>query len=269
MIIQLLVALGVITTVIALILVFKKDLSLPENKKLKNSAIGLLVVTALSFIGIGQSVAMAKKGFDLGLAEQKGTSPTVEATLKAEIAKKDEQIAVMTEKLRVSVEQARQAKAETELHTTNVVKLQEEILRRNDEFSLLKEELDLRYKVDADKLLRENEDKFRKSAAAEAQKILENDKLKARVKVARDDIESKIVSNWTPPKDKNNMVVVVQYSINDQGKPTDISFKQKSGSNDVDASVIDAINAANPLPLSQEEAVRNATKNMVSKFVLP
>lgn len=270
MIILVLAAIGILATIIAFVLVFTKNLSLSENAKFKKTTLGMLVVSTLTFLGVGQSILLVQKGYDLGLSEQSGiTSPTTAAVLKEELAKKEEQIAVMTEKVRSSVEEARQAKAETELHTSNVVKLQEEILRRNDEFSLLKEELDLRYKVDGDKILRENEDRIRKSAATEAQRIVEAEKLKARIKVAKDDIEAKIVSKWTPPKDKHNLVVVVKYGIDKAGKTSNIVLIQKSGSVEVDNSVVEAILAATPVPLSSEEAVRDALKEITSKFILP
>lgn len=270
MIILVLAVIGVITTAIAIAMLVTKDISLPENAKFKKMTIGALVVSLLSLLGVGQSVLLVKKGHDLGLGNQSAVStPTTTSVLKEELVKKEEQLAVMTEKVRKAVEEARQAKAESELHTANVVKLQEEILRRTDEFSLLKEELDLRYKVDAEKKLRENEDRIRKSAATEAQRLVEAEKLKARIKVAKDDIEAKIVSKWTPPKDKHDLVVVAKYYVDSTGKTSNITLTQKSGNLEVDASVVDAITAASPVPLSSEDAVRNALREVTSKFILP
>lgn len=192
-----------------------------------------------------------------------------EQKLQAELTKKEEMLAISLDKLKAAQLSSNQAKAETELHTSNILKLQEELLRRNDEFNLLKEELDLRYKIDASKILKENEDRIRKSASAEAQKILEKSQLEARIKVAKDSIESKIVSKWTPPKDKHNLTTVAKYTLDANGRVVTVDLVQRSGAVDVDNSVLDAIKAASPFELSKDEEVRAATTSMVSKFTLP
>lgn len=246
----------------SLFIVAKKVIFTEETNKFKKIIYALLGFAALLSIGVAGSTQPTAK-----VTKTKDASTNTK--LQDELKAKEEQLAIMTEKVRLSVEQARQAKAETELHTSNVVKLQEELLRRNDEFNLVKEELDLRYKVNADRLLRENEDKIRKSASVEAQRLLEAQQLKARIKVAKDDIESKIVSKWTPPKDKHDLIVVVKYAIDRAGQVSKLELVQRSGSSEVDNSVLDAIKAAAPFAMSKEDAVFEATKQMTSKFVLP
>jgi TonB family protein len=254
----------IVLTAIAAFLFFKSkkaETITPKDRKNYFFIIGLLIATNISTV-------------ILSLIPNQDKSKSVnslknESSLKEQITSLEEKLAISLSKTKEYQTIANQAKVENELSTTNILNLQEELLRRNDEFNLLKEELDLRYKVDANKLLKANEDKIRKSARAEAQKIIENNQLEAKIKFAKKEIESSIVSKWNPPKDKHNLVVVVEYTMDAKGVLTSINLVQPSGTKEVDDSVINAIRAASPFPVSNEESTKAATQKMTSKFILP
>lgn len=251
-----------VAIVVGLFFLITKDFSQEANKKFKKITLGALgVAAALSCALIGTAENTQESG--------KASKSPKEIKLEDEIKKKEGELALAIDKYNKIQAEANQAKAENELNTANVLKLQEDLLRKNDEYNLLKEELNIRYQVDADKLIKQNEDKIRKSAAAEAQRRMEQSQLQAKIKVAKDDIESQIVSKWTPPKDKHNLTVVAQYSMDDKGTLLTVELVQKSGSVEVDNSVIEAIRAASPFKVSSEEEVRKASLKQTSKFILP
>ena len=63
-----------------------------------------------------------------------------------------------------------------------------------------------------------------------------------------DEMHKKIVSKWTPPSVNKNMRVVLDFTIQKNGRVTDAKIYKSSGDKKLDDSALKALKKASPLP---------------------